>query len=129
MDRHPSTLLAIVIAAAVGCTNAATRPGPPPTNHVVTVSTTSNPGGPGNPSIITYVWQPAGDMITWKSVDGTLTFTWITTPNPYSHESCPSSKECDSGAFGGSWNSDQQFDYKLMVGTYGPIYGRIIIKP
>jgi hypothetical protein len=120
------------MAGIVKCSSTPTRVGPPQTIHTVSVSTSSDKGTQANPAIITYVCQPCGDTMTW--LGASLTVTWTTTPNPYPHTSSTSASRWDSGVFtaqpnGSSWGSNQQFDYTVMVGSYGPIYGRIIIKP
>lgn len=105
--------------------------GPAQTNHAIGVSTSTNLGSANNPSIVTYVSQSGKDTVSWScpAGQGSLSISGLATTNgPYA-PSCPSSISCVSGNYTGTWPDGTPLDYQIRVGTYGPIYGRIIIKP
>ena len=104
----------------------------PSTLHTVSLSTSTNPGSLGSPSIVTCISESGGDTMAWKVPSGTIFFPSGTNLTVYT-PTC-SGTECQSGKY--SVNSvncptltcvGKTVDYTIQTGST-VIYGHIIIN-
>jgi len=151
MDRRHSIVLAILVGCAIACGSSSPSPSPteqrppekfvaPNSTHSITISSATNPGTSGSPSIVTCVSESGRDTLAWLASSGTLGNPAFQAGSQFGAyappASCAGATQCASGNYNislcpGGTCVNKSFDYVINV-TSGAqnvaIYGRIIIN-